>query len=341
MIIIDGKGGGGQVLRTAIGLSAVTGEAIKVVNIRGARCSAGLKSQHLEGLLAVAELCSAELKGAKLGSTEIEFIPKKLEAKELNIKLPTAGSIGLLFQSLQVASVFAPGIVRINVKGGSTASTWSPPVQYTQNIFLPIVRKMGYDAEIRIIKEAFYPKGGAEVEIVVNPVKRLKSVELTDPGKVKAIRGISVVGSLPKHIADRQANSAKKFFVDHGFDDVKIESKIVETFSPGTSITLWAECENTVLGSDNIGKRGIPAEKIAEVACRELIDSIESKSALDKYMADQILPFLALAASESRVIVEKITEHCLTNIFVIEKILPVKFEVKEEEREISVKGIGK
>lgn len=339
MIAIDGKEGGGQILRTAIGISAVTGKAIKVVNIRGARCSTGLKSQHLEGLLAVAELCNAELKGAKLGSTEVEFAPKRIEAKELSIKLPTAGSIGLLFQSLQVTSAFAANPVRINVEGGSTASEWSPPVQYTQNIFLPIVRKMGYEAEIKIIKEGFYPKGGAEAEVVVNPVKELNSLQLTNPGKVKSIRGISVVGSLPKHIADRQADSAKKFFVGCGFENVEIESRVVETFSPGTSITLWAECENTVLGSDNIGKRGIPAEKVAESACRELIDSIESKAALDKHMADQILPFLALAESESRVTVEKVTEHCKTNISIIEKILPVKFEVKE--REISVKGIGK
>ncbi|MCS4541780.1 MAG: RNA 3'-terminal phosphate cyclase [Euryarchaeota archaeon] len=344
MVIIDGKTAGGQLLRSSLGLSAITGKPIKFINIRGARAGgAGLKSQHLEGVLAVAQLCDAEVKGAKLGSTEIEFIPEKLKARELNIELPTAGSIGLLYQSLQVASAYANDIVKIKIKGGSTASTWSPPVQYTQNVFLPIVKKIGYNAEIKIIKEGFYPKGGALVEITVYPVKKLNSIQLTEPGEVKSIKGISIAGSLPEHVAVRQANAAKKFFIDRNFLEVDIPYQTVNTMSPGTSITLWAECENTVLGSDNIGKKGKPAEKVAEEAALELINSIKSGAALDKYMADQILVFLSLCDSESKVTVEKITEHCLTNIGVIEKILPVKFEIKGEKGEfgeISVKGIN-
>ncbi|MEM5766536.1 MAG: RNA 3'-terminal phosphate cyclase [Candidatus Aenigmatarchaeota archaeon] len=341
MIVIDGKEGGGQILRTALGLSAITGKSIKVINIRSARRGGtGLKPQHLEGLLAVAQLCDAEIRGAKLGSTEVEFIPKKLRAKELNIKISTAGSIALLFQSLQIVSAFTGDIVKINVKGGSTASAWSPTIQYVQNVFLPIVRKMGYCAEIEIIKHGFYPQGGAEVEITVHPIEKLTAIRLTSPGKTKRIKGVSVVGSLPEHIATRQAEAAKKYFVERNFSNVEIKTETVRTYSPGTSITLWAEAENSILGVDNLGKMGIRAEDIGKQAAEELFKSLQSKSALDKFMSDQIIPFIALADGKSEVTVEKMTQHCISNISVCEKILDCKFSVYEASRRIEVKGMG-
>lgn len=341
MIVIDGKEAGGQILRTALGLSALTGKSIKVVNIRGSRpCGGGLKVQHLEGLKAVAELCNAELKGAELGSKEIEFIPRKIAAKELNVKIPTAGSIGLLFQSMQLAAAFAGDAVKVHVTGGSTASTWSPPVQYFQHVFLPIARKMGYKAEIAIVKEGFYPKGGAEVVITVHPIKKLQSVTLLGRGKVKTIRGLSIVGSLPEHVAKRQADAAKKVLFDHDFTDVKIKTEIVKTLSPGTVITLWAECEHSILGSDAIGERGVPAEKVGQMAAGELMQSISAGATLDKYMTDQIIPFLALADGKSVVTVEAVTEHCRTNIAVIEQMLGIKFAIDEAKRKIEVEGLG-
>lgn len=341
MIVIDGKEAGGQILRTALGLSTITGKPIKVINIRGARQGGvGLKTQHLEGMLAVAQLCNAEVKGAKLGSTEIEFIPKKLENRELNIKIPTAGSIGLLFQSLQIPVAFTDDTIQIHITGGSTASAWSPTLEYIQNVFLPIVRKMEYVAELEIVKYGFYPKGGAEVNIVVYPTKKLNSINLTDRGKVKGIFGISVAGSLPQHVAERQANAARKIFSDYGLENIHISSQAVDTLSPGTSITLWAECENTILGSDNIGKRGVPAEKIAEQAAKELISSIESQACLDKYMGDQIIPFIALAENKSKIKVEEITQHCKTNILVCEQLLGVRFNIDATNKTISVNGIG-
>jgi RNA 3'-terminal phosphate cyclase (ATP)/RNA 3'-terminal phosphate cyclase (GTP) len=342
LIVIDGKEAGGQILRTALGLSAITSKPIKVINIRGAKKGGvGLKTQHLEGVLAVAQLCNAEVKGAALGSTEIEFIPKKLENKELNVKISTAGSIGLLYQSLQIPAAFTDDIVRINVNGGSTASLWSPPITYIQNVFLPIVRKMGYNAEIKIIKHGFYPKGGSETEIIVYPIKKLNTIKLTSPGKVNRIKGISICSSLlPKHIVERQTNSAIKTLKDYGFDDIRISSQAVKTLSPGTSITLWAECENTILGSDNIGKKGVRAEVIGEECAKKLIRTIESQAALDKFMSDQILIFLALADGISEIKVEEITDHVKTNISVCEQILGCKFKVDEKDRRIEVDGIG-
>jgi RNA 3'-phosphate cyclase len=341
MITIDGKEGGGQVLRVALGLSAVTGEPIRVTNIRGSRDGgAGLKAQHLEGLLAVTKLCNADAKGAKLGSTEIEYVPGRIEGKDLELSLPTAGSISLLFQSLQVPCAFAGGDVRLHISGGSTASAWSPTLSYTQNTFLPIVRKLGYNAEIEIVRHGFYPKGGAEAQITVHPSRVLSSISLTERGAVKSVKGISVAGSLPDHVVRRQTDAATKVLKDHGFGDSEVYSQSVKTVSPGTSIALWADCQNTLIGSDAVGERGVPAEKIGEDAALRLAKSLEIGSCLDRYMSDQILVFLALAAGKSQVALEEFTEHVATSMRVIEQILKVKFEIEPKKKIVSIDGIG-
>jgi RNA 3'-phosphate cyclase len=199
---------------------------------------------------------------------------------------------------------------------------------------------MGYVGEIKIMKEAFYPKGGAEVEIFVHPIKKLNPIQLLERGKIKCIKGVSIVGSLPKNVAERQNSAAIKTLKDYGFDDINISSETVTTLSPGTSITLWAEFENSIIGADNIGRRGVRAEIIGEECAKSLIKSIESGAALDKYMADQILPFMAISDGKCLVTVEEITDHCRTNISVCEQILGCKFEVDEKNRRIEVDGIG-
>jgi RNA 3'-terminal phosphate cyclase (GTP) len=340
-IVIDGRTAGGQVLRTALGISAITGKAIRVENIRGARPhGGGLKTQHLQGLRAVARLCNAELKGAELSSKSIEFIPGKLEAKKLDIGIRTAGSIGLLFQSLQLAAAFAGDSIKICVNGGSTASAWSPPVHYLQNVFLPIVERMGYKADMSINREGFYPKGGAEVEITVHPVEGLRPIRLEERGEIKNIRGLSIAGNLPRHVAGRQAEAAKKVLNNKGFD-MNIETHDVHTLSAGTIIVLWAECGHSILGANAIGERGVPAEKVGQAAATELLQSIDSGAALDRYMSDQILPFMALAGGKSSVTAEEVTEHCMTNIAVTERLLGVKFRVDNDKKRIEVEGIGR
>lgn len=341
MIIIDGKIGGGQILRVALGLSAIVNKPIKVINIRGARREAGLKIQHLEGIKAVAELCNAEVKGVELGSTEIEFIPGEIEPKELDIKIATAGSIGLLFQSLQIPTAFAGKEITINIDGGATSGKWSPPLEFTKRVFLSNVNKIGYRAEIDIIKHGFYPKGGAKVKIVVYPIKKFKPFNAGTRGKVKAVHIHSVCGSLPVDIAKRQGEAALKAleYYQHQYNfELSMSYERVESLSRGTFCLCYAVCENSVLGGSSLGELGKPAEKVGREAAYELVESLKVNATFDKYMADQILPFLALSSGRSFVTVERITDHVKTSIYVIEKILPVKFTI--EKNKISVDGIG-
>lgn len=343
LILIDGSVGeaGGQILRTSIALSSILLKPIRVSNIRKNRPKPGLMAQHLAGVKFAGEFCNAEIKGLKIGSNELEFIPKSFKREDKKIDIGTAGQISLLLQTLIPLLIFGEKEIELEIFGG-TAGLGAPTIHYVKNIFFPVLSKLGVKfPEIEVEKEGFYPKGGGIVKAKFFPAKKLSSIKLNERGEVKCIKGISVGGSLPTHVAERQANSAIKLLKDYGFENVQIIKKTVKTFSPGTSITLWAECENSVIGADNIGKRGVKAERIGEECARELVASLESKAALDKYLADQILIFLALADSESSVTVEKITQHCITNIKIIEQMLGVRFNVEKSfPPRISVKGIG-
>lgn len=333
MITIDGSVGeaGGQILRTTIGLSSLLLKPVKIINIRKNRSSPGLKAQHLTGVKIAGEFTNAEIKGLKLNSTEIEFIPKSHSIRSREIDIGTAGSIGLLLQTLTPLLIFADDEVTLDIIGG-TAGLGSPTVQYMQNVTFPVLNKLGVSLpEIEIVREGFYPKGQGRVKITFHPVEKLKPAQMIERGKIKSIDGISVVGSLPEDIAKRQANSAKKTLVEHGYPDTQIEKKVVDTESPGTSITLWADCENSIIGDDAIGAIGKPAEKIGEEAAMHLINSLNSSAALDKWMSDQIIPFLALAGN-SEVKVEEITEHCGTNMLVTQMMTDMKFDIDEKNK---------
>ena len=336
MITIDGSVGeaGGQILRTAIGLSSLLLKPVKITNIRKNRANPGLKAQHLTGVKIAGEYTNAEIKGLQLHSTEIEFIPKSHNIRSREIDIGTAGSIGLLLQTLTPLLIFADKEITLDIIGG-TAGLGAPTMQYMQHVTFPIMNKFGVAMpEIEIIREGFYPRGQGRVKITFKPVENLKPVRLLERGKIKSVKGVSVVGSLPEDVAKRQADYAKKTLVENNFPDAQIEKKVADTASPGTSITLWADCENSVIGSDNIGELGKRAENVGEECALDLIKSIESGAALDRWMSDQIIPFLALAKGHSEIKVGEITDHCGTNMLVTEQILGMKFDINERNNTI-------
>jgi RNA 3'-terminal phosphate cyclase (ATP) len=341
MIIIDGSIGGGQLLRTAIGLSALTLKPVKIINIRKGKGEAkpGLRPQHMMGIKIAGEFCDAEIRGLKEYSLEVEFIPKKLELKDKRINIGTAGSVSLLLQTLAPILIFGKKSARLEIIGG-TDTAWAPPIDYLKKVTFPLLEKMGADLKLEVLKYGFYPKGGGRVIVESKPTKRLNSFNCLSRGKIEYITIDSVSGSLPPEVAERQAKSALRTLQYH-YPDIKISASYrrVETLSPGSSITCVAVCENSILGGNCLGERGLRAEIVGQRAAESLINSLESEAALDRFMADQILVFLALAKGESRVRVEEITEHCRTNIQVIEEILPVEFNIHHDKREIFVKGI--
>jgi len=332
MITIDGSKheGGGQILRTTLALSVITQKPCRVINIRKKRPKPGLAHQHLSGLRALVELCQGKVEGDLLGSGEIKFCPGQNFKKRISLDIPTAGSITLLLQTLILASSFSNCPIKISFTGGATDTFFSPTIDHFQFVFLKILEKIGVRININIIQRGFYPEGNAELETEIFPCQ-LKPICLVEPGGLKKILIISGASQnlKEKKVAERQISGAKQILIKL---KLPLEEKIeyYQTNSTGSQINIIAELENTIFGTDNLGRLGKSAEQVGQEAAQEFLKEVRSNACLDKHTADQILPYMALAPGKSKITVSEITSHCRTNIWVIEQFLDKgKFKIKD------------
>jgi RNA 3'-terminal phosphate cyclase (ATP)/RNA 3'-terminal phosphate cyclase (GTP) len=331
MILIDGSNAGGQLVRTACALSAITGKPFKITNIRGARPNPGLQIQHMEGIKSIVELCDAETKGLELKSKELDFYPKKLEAKDLKIKISTAGSIGLVLQAILLVTSQIEKSIKIEIDGGGTWNKWAPPVLYLEKVLFSLLKE---ETKINILRDGFYPKGGAKVEIITKPLKS-KPIEFLERTEIKEINGFSITSkSLEKaKVAERQTKIAKELIKQKFNKELNIETKYVDSLSPGSGVLIYIKTENSIIGGDSLGEIKKPAETVAKEAVKNLILE-HANGVVDRHAADMLLPYMAL--SSGKIQTSEITQHVKTNISVIEKFLPVKFEINERERIITI-----
>lgn len=349
MIVIKGDilEGGGQIVRTSIALAALLGKEVKITNIRGRRSPPGLKAQHAAGIKAVAAISKAEVEGLKVGSRELVFKPSSRESGEFKFDVGTAGSIPLVLQALMPAAAFSPRGARLTITGGTDVK-WSPTIDYVRFVILPVLELMGYEASLRVERRGHYPRGGGVVSVSISPVKRLKSLVLGGRGELGPILGLSHCVKLPKHVAERQADAALKELRKAGLEaNIRLEWREPGKdphLGPGSGITLYAKTgSRTVLGADAVGERGKRAERVGEEAARKLIAEVNSGAALDKHMADIIIPYLAIADGFSEATVSEITLHVLTNVKVTELIAGVRFKVEGglgQRGKVSVEGLG-
>ncbi len=332
MLIIDGshKEGGGQIVRTAVALSAVVGAPVKITNIRAKRCTSGLKSQHLCAIAAVAKMCNAKTKGVFLGSKEIEFYPGRLCEKNINLAVPTAASVSLVLQAILIAGMHLKKPITITIDGGATFGKWAPPITYTQEVLRPILSKIGYDFTVSVLMHGFYPKGGAKITATVLPPKKPNPFVLQKQEHL-TLFGLSIASKslMAAHVAERQKKAAEKQIER----EICIKEEYVESDCPGSAVVLWAKGKNSVIGADALGERGIPAEKVGSVACDTLVEILESKAPVDRNLADQLIPYLAFAGGVIKV--EKITQHTETNIWVTEQFVNKRFNIDYKTNLIS------
>ncbi len=325
---IDGSEGegGGQILRVATGLSAVTGRPIRVTNIRANRPNPGLKAQHLRGIEAVARLCDARISGFTEGSTQIEFVPGRLEHDHLRVDIGTAGSIGLVFQSIMIPAVHTDRPREFEVTGGTDVS-WSPNVTYFREVFCSFLKRMGIEAEVDVQSYGFYPKGGGRVLLRVHP-GNLRAINLTERTRFTRYDILSIASeNLRKAgVVERQVDAETGILGRRSECEVK---EYVKTQSPGSSIHIHAHFENTVLGATVLGERGKPAENVGKECAELLKRQVDTGACLDRWMADQILPYMALSGGRSSVSVADITNHAKTSMALIERFLPVRFRTEE------------
>lgn len=277
----------------------------------------------MEGIRSIAELCGAEVKGLSLGSSEIEFVPKKLEAKDLKVKISTAGSIGLVLQALLIPASQLSKPIKIKFEGGGTFGKWSPSPYYLQYVMFPL---LGDSTKIRVVRDGFYPKGGALVDVETFPLKP-KPLKLVEKTAINKIFCVSIASKKlgERKVAERQAETSVELLSESLKIMPEVEIRYVDSESPGTGVVLIAKTGNSTLGGDSIGEIGKSAEDVAREAVKNLLFELEN-GAVDRHAGDMLLPYMAIAGS-GKITVSQITHHMLTNISVIEKFLPVKFEV--------------
>jgi RNA 3'-phosphate cyclase len=335
MIRIDGSygEGGGQILRTALSLSALLKKEVEIYNIRKKRKIPGLQPQHLTCVQACQEITQAFVEGAKLQSINLRFSPKTIIGGDFNFNVAkekgSAGSVSLVLQSILFPLVFAERSSTVNVQGG-THVPWSPPFTYLKEVFFPTIRGIGCEVDGEIKRWGFYPKGGGEVCFSVVPAKRISPLNLIDKGELLSLSGISAVANLPLSIAERQKNQATSIL--KGFSP-QIEIVEAPSVGKGTFFFLLAQFENSLAGFCSLGEIGKSAEKVAEEGCDQFLEFIKSKGVLEPHLADQLIPYLALADDKSTFTVSKISQHLLTNIWVVKQFLPIKIEVEGKEGE--------
>ncbi|MGC8673853.1 MAG: RNA 3'-terminal phosphate cyclase [Thermoprotei archaeon] len=326
MIEIDGSfgEGGGQMLRTALGLSAALQQPFIIKNIRSKRRKPGLQTQHLNVLDMMEKLTNAEVSGKSLGSTEVFFFPREKPNGDLKVNPGTAASISLMIQPLLIASISSNSI-RLLLSGGTDVPL-SPRIDYVTLVEIPILRQFGVRCELNVMKRGYYPLGGGVVDFRLNAWVKPDFMDIVR-GELTDIYGVSSCSSLPEGIAVRQANSAA--------DLIKRKIGLVPrisiehySFSAGSSITLVARLGKALIGSDALGLKGKPAEIVGEQAAQGLIDDLLIGSSVDRYMADALVPFIALVGGSYTI--PEFTEHVKSNLYVVEKFLGKRINVTEE-----------
>lgn len=306
-------------VRTALGLSALTGKPFCMTGIRAKRERPGLQAQHVKAVEAVAAFCGATVSGAELNSTELSFAPDRLTPQTLRVNIGTAGSTTLVLQALMIPATRVPLVAEIV---GGTDNPFAPPADYLINVTLPVLARLGYHAEASVLRRGHYPAGLGRVRFQSHSFTPTP-VHLEGRGELKVVRGLAHVTRLSEEIAHRELQAAKIILLNKNVLDIKIHEEVSEEGSPGTGIVLWAQCENSVLGSSCLGELHKRAELVGKEAAEGLLGELESGMALDSHMADQAIPYLALSGGS--VTVSKVTSHALTcadicNLFLERKV---------------------
>lgn len=340
MIHIDGSygEGGGQILRTALTLSSILKLPFEMDNIRAKRKKPGLLPQHLTSVRAAKEITDAQVEGDEFKSQKLVYEPKEIRSGEYEFDVAeergSAGATGLVFQTIVPILLFGKRPSKITIKGG-THVPFAPPYHYLKEVFLPTLKKMDLKLNLSINRYGFYPRGGGEISAEVTPICKFNPLKITERGKLLEIRGISVVANLPLSIAERQKNRVVKRLDKF---QVFIETKEVTSVGPGTFVFLLAKYENCLCGFSSLGAKGKPAERVGDEAVDAFLYHHNSKEAVEEHLADQLLLYTSLAEGESKFTTSKISQHLLTNRWVIEKFLHTKIGI--DGRSVSVKKNG-
>ena len=330
IIEIDGENGGGQILRSALSLSMITGQGFRMKNIRGQRSKPGLMRQHLTCVKAAAEVCSAKVnggQGADLHDVELEFLPGSVKAGNYEFRIGSAGSTTLLFQTVLPALLFADGESQLEIHGG-THNPMAPTADFIDRSFLPQLAKMGAEVNFECVRYGFAPSGGGCIRAKINPVKELKELSLFQRGKFVSRKVQCVLANITESVGTRELASVRSSL---GWNDNEFELIIDNsTDGAGNVLSIEKEYEHAVVHISNCGMKAKSAERVAIDAVKVYKNVANSEAAIDVRLADQLLLPMALVGSGGFTTIT-VTNHIKTNVLLIEKFCPIKFEFEEEK----------
>jgi len=332
-IIIDGSEGegGGQVLRTSLSLSAITGKPVRIENVRGRRKKPGLFRQHLTAFKAAAEICDAAMEGAELGSSEIAFHPGKIQGGDYNFAIGSAGATTLVAQTILPILAFADTPSTVKISGG-THNQWAPTFDFLNQAFLPQFRKMGGRATAELSAYGFYPAGGGAMRLAVNPTVETLALSLEDRGARTGERVVAVVANLKSGIANRELKTILK-----GLSLSAEQGEIIhaEGPGPGNVVTLFLEHENVTEVLIGLGVHGVRAETVAKNIVHQAqkyvsaSDSVGGmQTAVGEYLADQLLLPMAVFGGGVFTATD-VSQHTRTNIDIIKRFLDVEIKMTQ------------
>jgi RNA 3'-terminal phosphate cyclase (ATP) len=327
VLTLDGSQGegGGQILRSSLALSLITGQPFRIVRIRAGRSKPGLLRQHLASVAAAAAVGQAEVQGATLCSQELTFRPGHLRPGEHRFSVGSAGSATLVAQTVLPPLLIADAPSVLHLEGG-THNPAAPPFEFLERTFLPLLSRMGPKLAADLHRPGFYPAGGGELTLGIDPVPQLKPLHLTERGAVRDVKVEAMVAGLPVSIAERETATALRHL------DLPEESaetrELPNAYGPGNAVLVTVESEHLTEVFAGFGRRGVPAETVATDAAEEARRYLESGAPVGEHLADQLLLPLALARGGSFVTGQP-SGHTTTNLDVIRRFLPIDFTVEE------------
>jgi RNA 3'-terminal phosphate cyclase (ATP) len=324
VLTLDGSlgEGGGQIVRTALALSLVTGAAFEIVNVRAGRARPGLLPQHLAAVRAAATIGEADVEGDAPGSQRLAFRPRRIRPGEYTFDVGTAGSTGLVLQTVLPPLLGAAGPSSLTLVGG-THNRFAPPFDFLVRAFFPLVRRLGPAVEARLERAGFYPAGGGRVHARVEPASRLAPLSLLERGELVRRRARALVSRLPARIAERELAVVARTLA---FRSEETEVEVVEgAQGPGNVVLIELESTHVTEVFSGFGERGLPAETVAERAAAEARAYLEAGAPVGPYLADQLLVPLALAGGVYRTSTP--SRHTTTNVDVIRRFLDVRIAI--------------
>lgn len=316
---IDGSRGegGGQVLRTALTLSLITGRPLRMIHIRAKRKKPGLMRQHLTAVRAAAAIGAAAVEGAGAGSQSLLFQPRAIEGGDYRFAIGTAGSCTLVLQTVLPALLAAGVEARLHLSGG-THNPLAPPADFLQRAYLPLLRRMGADIEMTVSRYGFYPAGGGELELRLKAGSRLRPLHLAERGELRQADVEALIAALPVHIAERELETVRRTL---GWDPSRLRLRGIDNSQgPGNALVATIEHEHVTEVFTAFGEKGISAEKVAGKLCRQIKEYLQRGAPVGPHLADQLLLPLAIAGGDF--ITAKPTQHTLTNLETINAFVP-------------------